>query len=130
MAKLKSHSVSSGTVTRHELTKADPFWDALHEVAERSGGVLEDAGGTNISTFKTNYSTVLDRAKSGSVEVVTRGSQRFVILAEDMVRALVAAPEKQLTVGEACTALPTLTHSARRPRATSVATRNPARIPR
>ena len=110
--------------------ETDPFHVALRLMADRVGAVVEDESGTNISAFKTNYSTVLDRAKGGSVEVVTRGPHRFVILGEETVQALVAAPDRQRTVSEACVGLPTLSFSTKRPRSTSVNTRRHTRIPR
>jgi hypothetical protein len=77
------------------------FEEALQEIALRIGAMEVHVPGTKITAFKTNYSSVLDRVTGGSVEVVTRGRQRFLILAEEQARALVANTENTQTVAEA-----------------------------
>jgi hypothetical protein len=110
---------------------ADPsFGDIVQLIAVRIGAPTVDAAGTNISSFKTNYSTVLDRANGGSVEVVTRGRQRFVLLAEEHAQTLMASIEDGRTVGEAFAGLPFMPAAGERPRAMSVAAAEQYRLPR
>lgn len=110
---------------------ADPsFSDIVQLIAVRIGAPAVDAAGTNISAFKTNYSTVLDRANGGSVEVVTRGRQRFVLLAEEHAQTLMASIEDGRTAGEIFAGLPTMPAAGERPRASSVATAEQYRLPR
>ena len=105
------------------------FHEILMKIAMRIGAPEVDESGTNISAFKTNYSTVLDRAKNGSVEVVTRGRQRFVILAEEQAVALITNTESDRTVAEVFAGLPTMPAESSRPRAMSSATVDHYRLP-
>ena len=106
------------------------FSDIVQLIAVRIGAPTVNEAGTNISAFKTNYSTVLDRANGGSVEGGTRGRQRFVLLAEEHAQTLVAGIEGGRTVGEVFAGLPTMPADSARPRAASVATAEQYRLPR
>ncbi|MEK6298595.1 MAG: hypothetical protein V4793_46050, partial [Paraburkholderia tropica] len=53
------------------------FQAAVKAIAARVGATDINAAGTPISAFKTNYSSVLKRVKSGSVEIVNQGQEPF-----------------------------------------------------
>jgi hypothetical protein len=94
----------------NEWTKS--FHRAVQKLASLLGAAEEQINeeGTNISSFKAQYSNVLHRSKSGSVEVITQNSYPYIILAGDQVMALAdnADLKVEKTMGELFPDLPCL----------------------
>jgi len=69
-------------------TALKSFYDVIQWVAKGVGATKVNGIGTNISVFKTNYSKILNRIENGSIEIVTHGHKRYIILTENQVISL------------------------------------------
>lgn len=121
---LGGSSIDSSVAVR----KRADFRAAVRTIAARVGAKRVNLVGTPVADFKTKYATVFKRANAGSVEVVTQGRQRFVVLGLDQVLALIPNASRRRTVAEVFAGLPTVPASSVRLRATSIATKNPYRF--
>lgn len=105
---------------------------AFHRAILKLASLVEanqvNEAGTTISDFKAHYSSVLDRADNGSLEVITRNNRRYVILSEGQVVALVKNALPQPLAGELLADLPLLPYDEHRPRAQSINTVNSGRL--
>jgi hypothetical protein len=115
--------------SENPASHADLFSIALREIARRIGAQVGDEVRTPISEFKSNYSPILDRASGGSVEVLTRGKRRYVILDEAIVEALILEANDRKTIGEAFAGLPSMPAGGRRPLDMSIASVDQYRLP-
>lgn len=89
----------------HEITGV-AFEAALQSLAARIGATEVVVAGTPISRFEASYTTVLDRVRAGSIEVVTDGREPFVILGVNQVLALVEVLKTRRTASELLEGLP------------------------
>ncbi|WP_322047864.1 hypothetical protein [Paraburkholderia sp. J67] len=106
------------------------FQAAVKAIAARVGATDVNAAGTPISAFKTNYSSVLKRVKSGSVEVVNQGQEPFIILGLDQAVALMSNTVSDRTVAEVFAGLPSVPASGKLPRDVSIDAEDHYRVPR
>ena len=111
-----------------ERVKRVAFQTAVRAIVVRVRAKTVNLRGTSMPAFKANTAAVFNRVSSGSIEVVTRGRQRFVVLALDQVIAIVHDTGRGRPVAELLAELPTVPASFPRLRATSVAAPNPYRI--
>jgi hypothetical protein len=112
-----------------ERRKVD-FQAAVKAIAARVGATNVDTAGTPISAFKTNYSSVLKRVKSGSVEIVNQGQEPFIILGLDQAVALMSNTVSDRTVAEVFAGLPSVSASGKLPRDVSIDAEDHYRVPR
>lgn len=119
---------SSGNLNSEEAKRV-AFQIAVRAIAARVRAKRVNLRGTPMPAFKAKTAAVLNRVASGSVEVVNRGRQRFVVLGLDQVLALIPDAGKRRTVAEVLAGLPTVPASTPRLRFTSVATPSPYRLP-
>lgn len=116
--------------TKSAVICAVEFEAAVRAIAERIGARHASCAGTPISIFKVRYATVLKRAKAGSIEVLTRGRERFIVLGPEQVIALGNQASRGRLVAEVFAGLPTVPALKPRLRATSVQTKDPYRVQR
>lgn len=116
--------------TKSTMIRAVDFRAAVRVAAECVGARRINFAGTPMSVFKVRYATVLKRAKAGSIEVLTRGRERFVILAPEQVMALASRVSRGRTVAEVFAGLPTVPAMTPPLRATSTRAKDPYRVPR
>ena len=116
--------------TKSAVIRAVEFEAAVRAIAERIGTRHVNCAGTPISIFKVRYATVLKRAKAGSIEVLTRGRERFIVLGREQVIALGNQASRGRLVAEVFAGLPTVPAWKPRLRSTSVRTKDPYRVPR
>ena len=116
--------------TKSSVIRTVEFHGAVKVVAEHVGARHINFAGTPMSVFKVPYATVLKRAKAGSIEVLTRGRERFVILAPEQLLALVNRVSRGRRVAEVFADIPTVFASMPRLRATSTRTEDPYRVMR
>lgn len=106
------------------------FQAAVKAIAARVGATDINAAGTPISAFKTNYSSVLKRVKSGSVEIVNQGQEPFIILGLDQAVALMSNTVSDRTVAEVFAGLPSVPATGELPRDVSIDAEDHYRVPR
>ncbi|MBN3814634.1 hypothetical protein [Paraburkholderia sp. Ac-20347] len=106
------------------------FQAAVKAIAARVGATDINAAGTPISAFKTNYSSVLKRVKSGSVEIVNQGQEPFIILGLDQAVALMSNTVSDRTVAEVFAGLPSVPATGKLPRDASIDAEDHYRVPR
>ncbi|CAG9236400.1 conserved hypothetical protein [Paraburkholderia tropica] len=106
------------------------FQAAVKAIAARVGATDVNAAGTPISAFKTNYSSVLKRVKSGSVEIVNQGQEPFIILGLDQAVALMSNTVSDRTVAEVFAGLPSVPATGKLPRDASIDAEDHYRVPR
>lgn len=106
------------------------FRAAVKAIAARVGATDINAAGTPISAFKTNYSSVLKRVKSGSVEIVNQGQEPFIILGLDQAVALMSNTVSDRTVAEVFAGLPSVPATGKLPRDVSIDAEDHYRVPR
>ncbi|CAM2152057.1 MULTISPECIES: hypothetical protein [Paraburkholderia] len=106
------------------------FQAAVKAIAARVGATDINAAGTPISAFKTNYSSVLKRVKSGSVEIVNQGQEPFIILGLDQAVALMSNTVSDRTVAEVFAGLPSVPATGKLPRDVSIDAEDHYRVPR
>lgn len=99
-------SVMTKTKVQQNASRHDQFSRALNQIARRVGAPPPNDKGTTVSEFNKDHPTVLDRVMNGSVEVITDGHQRFVLLAEKQIIALAGNTMRCRTVGEIFEKLP------------------------
>lgn len=104
------------------------FEAAVRILGTRVGAKNINVAGTPISAFRTQHVAILERIDAGSVEVVTRRGQPFLILGLHQVIALVSNRHATRTVREVFATLPTVPPSSTRPRYTSVQRKSPHRM--
>lgn len=76
---------------RHEeQTKGGAFIHALNRLAQRLGAALAPKP-TPISIFKARYSGFLKDAENGTVQVISHGNKRYVLLTESQVVKIIDA---------------------------------------
>ena len=110
--------------------RMDDFQAAVKAIAARVGATDVNAVGTPISAFKTNYSSVLRRVKSGSVEIVNQGPEPFIILGLEQAVALMSNTVSDRTVAEVFAGLPSVPASGKLPRDVSIEAVDHYRVPR
>nr|CUV44892.1 conserved protein of unknown function [Ralstonia solanacearum] len=118
---------SSGNLNS-EVRKRVAFQIAVTAIAARVRAKRVNLRGTPMPAFKAQTAAVFNRVASGSVEVVTRGRQRFVVLGLHQVLALIPHAGRRRTVAEVLAGLPSVPASTPRLRFTSVATPSPYRL--
>lgn len=69
------------------MPEGDAFTSAVHSLAQRLG-VTATVEPMPISKFKSDYSGLLTAALNGSVQQISRGRERFVLLTEQQVITL------------------------------------------
>lgn len=116
--------------TKSAVICAVEFETAVRAIAERIGARHANCAGTPISIFKVRYATVLKRAKAGSIEVLARGRERFIVLGPEQVIELGNQVSRGRLVAEVFAGLPTVPALEPRLRATSVRAKDPYRVPR
>lgn len=106
------------------------FEAALRAVAARIGATEVNVVGTPISAFAKRYTTVLNRIRAGSIEVVTQRGESFVILGLHQVLALLEKGSAKRSAREILARLPSVPASFPMPRYTSVLTKSHYRAPK
>lgn len=124
----KSRCRSSANLNSEAGTSV-AFQIALRAIAARVRAKRVNLRGTPMAAFKAKPAAVLNRVASGSVEVVNRGRQRFVVLGLDQIVALIPDARERRTVAEVLAGLPTVPATTPRLRSTSVAAANHYRLP-
>jgi hypothetical protein len=104
------------------------FQIAVTAIAARVRAKRVNLRGTPMPAFKSQTAAMFNRVASGSVEVVIRGRQRFVVLGLDQVLALIPNAGRRRTVAEVLAGLPTVPPSIPHLRFTSVAAPSPYRL--
>nr|CUV45041.1 conserved protein of unknown function [Ralstonia solanacearum] len=118
---------SSGSLNTR-ARKRVAFQIAVTAIAARVRALRVNLRGTPMPALKAQTAAVFNRVASGSVEVVTRGRQQFVVLGLDQVLALIPNAGRRRTVAEVFAGLPTVPPSIPRLRFTSVAAPSPYRL--
>jgi hypothetical protein len=103
------------------------FRASVRTVAARVGAKRANLNGTPMSAFKGQYASAFSRVRAGSIEVLTDGRHRFVVLNMDHVLVLTSNAGKRLKVADVFASLPTVPASIPRLRATSIAAASPYR---
>jgi len=122
-------SVSQASVSNSAEHRRTEFEAALKLLAARIGTAEVNVTGTPISTFKVQYATILNRVRAGSIEVVTRRGEPFVLLNLSQVLALVQGGRPALSVREVLAGLPSVSISGPPPRLVSRHARSHYRVP-
>lgn len=123
----ESRGRSSSNLNSEE-GKRVAFQIAVRAIAARVRAKHVNLRGTPMPASKAKTAAVFNRVASGSVEVVTRGRERFVVLGLDQVLALIPVAGRTRTVAEVLAGLPTVPASTPRLRFTSVAAPSPYRF--
>lgn len=118
---MRAFPVAAGVGLNIMARKKAAFGAAVRSIAARVGATQVNLRGTPMSAFKAQYAALFDRVRAGSVEVVTDGRQRFVVLDMDQVLALTSNAGGRRKVADVFASLPTVAASTPRLRATSIA---------
>ncbi len=81
------------------LTHVDEFTSAVQSLAQGLGVTVMD-NPMPISKFKSDYSGLLRVALNGSVQQISRGRERYVILTEKQVIAMARSSSKGNTLAD------------------------------
>jgi hypothetical protein len=127
---MRAHLIDPEATKETAERRMVDFQAAVKAIAARVGATDINAAGTPISAFKTNYSSVLKRVKSGSVEIVNQGQEPFIILGLDQAVALMSNTVSDRTVAEVFAGLPSVPASGRLPRDVSIDAEDHYRVPR
>ncbi len=85
--------------SQDQQTQFDAFVSALHALAGRLGVKVKDDP-MPISKFKSDYSGVLKAASSGRLQQISRGRERFVVLTEEQVIAMVQSSSRKSSLAD------------------------------
>ncbi len=85
--------------SQDDQTQTDTFMSALHSLAERLGLKVKDDP-MPISKFKSYYNGLLKAASSGRLQQISRGGERFVVLTEEQVIAMVGASRTKSSLAD------------------------------
>lgn len=77
----------SATSSKMTVKPVDAFASAVQSLAQKLGATATDDP-TPISEFKANYGGLLSAARSGRVQQISRGGERYVVLTEEQVIAI------------------------------------------
>lgn len=81
------------------LTEVDAYTCAVQSIAQTLGVTAKDEP-MPISKFKSNYSGLLRAALNGSVQQISRGRERYVVLTEGQVIALAKLRGNQMSLAD------------------------------
>ncbi|TAL92554.1 MAG: hypothetical protein EPN69_08340 [Rhodanobacter sp.] len=87
-------------------TRSDTFLSAMHSLAEKLGLMVKDAP-MPISKFKSDYGSLLRGAMSGRLQQISRGSERYVVLTEDQVIAIVRSSNRRNSLADTLASIQT-----------------------
>ena len=82
--------MNSAVQRQEDRSKGGAFLHAINSLAQRLGAVLAPKP-TPISIFKARYSGILKEADHGTVQMISQGSKRYVLLTESQLVAIMDA---------------------------------------
>lgn len=89
----------STLVKLHEKIGSDVFAKAVEELAGKLGSLVGDSP-MPISKFKSDYNGLLRGATAGQLQQISRGKERYLVLSEKQVIAIVGTSGKQKTLAD------------------------------
>ncbi len=89
----------STVVKSRERIGGDVFAKALEELAGKLGLLVSDSP-MPISKFKSDYSGLLRGAMAGQLQQISRGNERYLVLTEEQVIAMVGSSSKRRTLAD------------------------------
>ncbi|MBA9859245.1 hypothetical protein [Ralstonia insidiosa] len=126
---MREFAIDRGVRLQSSSRVSEDFESAVQEVAERVGA--HQVNLSRVSSFRTHYAAVLDRIKDGSVEVINKGGEPFLLLGATQLFALLKNEARTLTTAEVLQGLPSVSlEGGAPPRARAVGSKSHHRVPR
>jgi len=84
---------------------SDLFLTAATSLVDAIDGFRLNRKATKISDFKAKYSTVLNEANGGTVQLISQGGKRYLLLSEEQVIALAEQSKQTHTMADVIEAI-------------------------